>query len=99
MAGWMVLFPEESFRMIAAWMVLFCTFAIFGIARQTGASRRQAGIAAALVLMTPTFLEFGSSLYVQNALVLFAALAFYWSNANSQKASFLRVYVLAFAHL
>ena len=88
-AGWMVLFPEESFRMIAAWMVLFCTFAIFGIARQSGASRRQAGIAAALVLMTPTFLEFGSSLYVQNALILFAVLAFYWSNANSKKYIFL----------
>ena len=84
LAGWMVLFPDGHFRFLGPWMALFCLWAVFGIARQMHASRGQAALATALIWLMPTFMEFGTSLYVQNALILFATLAFYWA-ANENK--------------
>ncbi|MEC8276500.1 MAG: hypothetical protein VXZ96_09180 [Myxococcota bacterium] len=85
LAGWICLFPNGSLRLISAWMTFFCACTIHGIARETGANHRQSITATAVALLIPTFIEFGSALYVQNALVLFASLTFFWAKSEDPR--------------
>jgi hypothetical protein len=66
--------PPFNPRLLGAWTAWGGALATSALAREVGA-RRLPWLAAALLLLTPTFVEFGSSAYVEPYLLLCTTLA------------------------
>jgi hypothetical protein len=67
--------PLFNPRLVGAWTFGAAGLAAVALARAAGASRAMAATAGALLLALPTAIEFGSSAYVEGALLLFVGLA------------------------
>lgn len=68
-------FPPFNPRLVGAWTTLAAAISTVGLARTLGVAERLATWAAPLVLLVPTFIEFGPSAYNEPFLVLLSSLA------------------------
>jgi 4-amino-4-deoxy-L-arabinose transferase-like glycosyltransferase len=67
--------PPFNPRLIGAWVSLGAALATVGLARLLGAGDRLSAVAGVVMVLTPTWMEFGASCYVEPYLVLLSTLA------------------------
>ena len=70
--------PPFNPRLAGVWTLAAAALATAALARSAGARPLLASTAGALLLLLPTAVEFGASTYVENALLLYTALALGW---------------------
>jgi hypothetical protein len=72
-------FPPFESGLAGAWVLAAAALATIALARAAGATRLLASTAGVLLALLPSAVEFGASAYVENALLLLATLALWWT--------------------
>ena len=67
--------PIFNPRLVGAWTTLGCAFGLVGLTRMLGVGPRMSSGAGILMLLIPTWMEFGGSCYVEPYMVLLSTLA------------------------